>query len=248
MLVRLLWVGVLLLVCRVAGAVDLRAVTLLNEPYAFRSGDEVAGISVDLIREMGRRLGKTVDVDILPWARALSESREGRADIILNVVLTPERQQYLDYIPTPVTTEEAVFIVTKDSPLHFDGRLEPLRGRVVGAGRGFRFGDPVDRAFATGLLLREDHDSVEVMLRKLLLGRLDVMVVDRTLGVYEMHLLGMAGQFRVLQPAMTHVPSYFAVSRSGKAAGLARQFDKVLKQMIEDGSFARIRAKYVPDD
>lgn len=245
---RWLWVAGLLLLCRLAGAADLRAVTLLNEPYAFRRGDEVAGLSVDLVREMGRRLGKTVDVDILPWARALSESQEGRADIILNVVMTPERQLYLDYIPTPVTTEEAVFIVAKDSTLRFDGRLEPLQGRVVGAGRGFRFGDPVDKAFTDGLLLRDDHDSVEIMLRKLLLGRLELMVVDRTLGIYEMHQLGLADRLKVLKPAMTHVPSYFAVSRSGKAATVARQFDKVLRQMIDDGSYARIRAKYVPED
>lgn len=226
-------------------AADLRVVTLINEPYSIVHGEQVSGLSIDLIREAARRLNKTLRIDILPWARALQECERGSADIILNALRTPERERYLEYVPTAVTWEEAVLIVPHGSALRFDGNLESLRGLIVGASRGFRFGEPLDQAFASGLLRREDHDTVEVMLKKLSVGRLQVGVVDKTLGAYEIRQLGLARRLQILQPSITRVPSYFAVAKRGKAAGWAPELDRVLKQMLKDGSYAKIRARYV---
>ena len=247
-LLRRLMLGALLLSAMPLLAADFRVATLVNEPYSILVADKVSGISVDLIREAAHRLHKSVQIDIMPWARALRECERGSADIILNVVRTPEREQFLEYVPTAVTWEEAVFIVPQHSALHFDGNLEALRGSVVGTGRGFRFGEPVDQAFASGLLRREDHNTVAIMLNILSFGRLTIGMADKTLGAYEMRKLGLAGQLKILEPPLTHVPSYFAVSKKGKAAGLAPEFDRVLKQMLKDGSYAKIRARYVAND
>lgn len=241
---RMLVLGALLLGGTPLLAADFRAVTLINEPYSFLVGDKPAGMSIELLQEIARRLHKKVRVDILPWARALQECERGSADIILNALRTPERELYLDYVPTPITSEEAVLIVPQHSRLHFDGDLDALRGRTIGASRGFRFGDPLDKAFTSGQLLREDHDSVAIMLKKLSVGRLEVGVVDKVLGAYEISQLGLASQLKILQPSITHVPSYFAVSRKGKAAAWAAEMDRVLKQMQKDGSYAKIRARY----
>lgn len=246
--IRRFVLGALLLINLPLLAADFRAVTLVNEPYSIIAANKVTGISIDLIQEIARRLNKSVRIDILPWARALLECERGTADVILNVVRTPEREQFLNYLPTAVTWEEAVFIVPQESELRFDGSLDALRGQVIGASRGFRFGDPVDHAFASGLLRREDHDTVTIMLKKLSVGHLQIGVVDKALGAYEIRQLGLSEQLKILQPAMTHVPSYFAVSKKGKAATWAPEFDRVLKQIIKDGSYAKIRARYVPND
>ena len=38
-------------------------------PLNFTEGDEIRGLSVDLVREIQRRLGKDYPIQVVPWAR-----------------------------------------------------------------------------------------------------------------------------------------------------------------------------------
>ena len=51
-----------------------------DPPYFMAQEDDVVGIDADLAREAMERLGCSLSLQKLPWARALVELRDGRVD------------------------------------------------------------------------------------------------------------------------------------------------------------------------
>lgn len=127
-----LFIAVLVLVCP-AGAQPSVRPTLASDPqwppFSFGEPERLAGLDVDLVRLVERRLGtRFARVAVPDWSTALRRARAGEIDVLSGTAPTPERER--DFLFTQPYLRQALGIITRtESP--FAATLASLAGRRI---------------------------------------------------------------------------------------------------------------------
>ncbi len=112
-------------VVRVAGNADNPPLTFLDEDGA------PSGYDVDVITLLGQITGVEISLDLLPWPEAQRRFREGSAELLLGLNITPDREALFNFTPPHFESHLVLFTPPSSS---FEG-LEDLFGRRIGVAR-----------------------------------------------------------------------------------------------------------------
>ncbi|WP_431484281.1 substrate-binding periplasmic protein [Pseudomonas solani] len=103
------------LAIQAAGAAELRLFTDNHPPLHFERDGELVGFAVDLVRELARETGDSIQLERLPLLRALVIAREGPDVAVFTILRTPEREA--DYrLVGPVLKVQTALYALADPP------------------------------------------------------------------------------------------------------------------------------------
>ena len=198
------------------------------------------GIATLITRAVLARQGLEMSSTVRPWARALSEAQQGVFDGLIGVWRSPERERTLLF-PHPLgITNQIGFMARAGTSIEVRD-LRQLRRLTIGVVNGYANPPAVEEA---QLKLDPALDDLH-NLRKLLVGRIDLALIDKGVAHYLLQTQLPAGltQLVWLEPAVTKIPLYAAFSRHSPDtpehlaafnAGLARmQTDGDLDQLLK---------------
>ncbi len=220
-------------------------------PYSYRTADgQLAGMSIDVVREALRRMGCEARFVELPWARALVELESGRLDILPGALKTAERARYA-YFSRPVNRSPNVLFVGKAAASKY--RIQRLADIM---GTDFRLGVQLGVAYGPDYQALQEKPDFQarltpVTLRRnawnmIELGRLDGLIADETTGLVELQQLGLSQAMVKTRVVTSGEAALVAIGKASNDAGFVEAFDKALGSMLADGSFKAIREKHVP--
>lgn len=216
----------------VASAPPLRYVSdEAYPPLSYFYGDKPKGLGVDLARAVAERLGRPLEIALLPWPAAQAQVRQGGSDFLGPMAINPQRRELFDFT-VPFYRFEFVFLVRKDSRgLHV---LNDFAGKRVGVTAG---GYPQQRLDAESAMRLVVVDDTEAAIRLLREGQIDAYAVDKWVGTYELGLLG-AHDVAVAGPPFEILESALAVQKGN--AGLLIELDAALAALIQAGDYQKI--------
>jgi len=175
------------------------------------------GQASHLVTKLLSDAGYGATIDILPWQRALSMTYLGRADGIVAIWRTRERQEKILF--------SEPYMYNRLSLLHRKGALSnvktiaDLKGLNIGIGMGYDY----SQEFIEATHFRKDA-AVDTLanLKKLLAGRVDAILEDETivdyyLAKYASELPGAENLEFSKMPLMI-LPLHFGVSRQRRDA------------------------------
>ncbi len=228
------------LVCTSAYAAGPTVVLSTTEfaPY-MSSALQHQGVMVEIATEAYRREGYTLQVRFLPWARALGVAEQGEVDGMVGIWHSHEREQWFDY-SKPILANQMGFYRRADHPIAFKS-LSDLHPYVIGTVRAYANPPDFDAAH---LHIDEANDDL-TNLRKLAVGRLDLVLVDRAVGRYLIKRDDPAQRDKLVwvDPPIDLMPLYCAISRRTPDAGKKlAALDAGLDSMARDGTLARLVA------
>ncbi len=215
-------------------------------PFNYAEGAEPAGFEVDLGRALCQAMKLPCVFVLQEWDGMYAALREGRFDAIMSSMdVTPERRSRYRFtrryyrIPT-------VLIGPKggDEPRPF--KPEALAGRSVGV-----VADSEFAAYLEGLAPPPDirtYNKLEEANLDLLTGRIDYVLGDKlALSAFLASREGETCCRAVADPPVDRGDGVAIALRKGDR-GLAEMFDAAIAEVMADGTYDRIRAKYVPFD
>lgn len=209
------------------------------EPWKTRQGGEHGGAYTEIVRELARRLGQPLTIVDCPLKRCLKLLEAGEADLAIGVQQSPERLRYLQYLATPYrrTSSDRVFL-TRVGQGHRITRYEDLLGVRIGVKQGSEYFDRFDE---DNRLAKDPAPTNEASLRKLMLGRVDVVLLpeDQALALLQQLGLNRDVEFATLRvPDPT--PRSIAVARASPLARQMPRLEQAMREMREDGTLAGI--------
>ncbi|WP_420412365.1 substrate-binding periplasmic protein [Roseibium sp.] len=239
------WAGIGWLLCTGTHAETYKLVTLNYPPYEYQKGDQVDGIVVRVLRRAFAKLGHEIEIEVLPWKRALLMARTGAADGIFTVYKTQERLSFLDYSKTIVMPQVVSLWALTNVEVPYNGDLASLSDVSIGLVDGVSYGAAADEVIHSGLLKHLEYapDSQHNIM-KLLAGRTAVIMMNRYGAMYHLKKFRSLKDVRELQPVVSSVPSYIAFSKKRKLTALRDQLDTVLQSMLKGGEFETIYDSY----
>lgn len=212
-------------------------------PYNSVQNGAFIGADIDILMAAGRRLGVGMQFVPLPWRRALLAPGMGEADGLFQ--LTPTAERFRHWLLTgPLRTTRIVFIVMMDSPMRDFTNLDDLAGLSVGVVNGFSYAPAFDVARH---FHHEGSVDNETSLRKLLLGRADVIVGGEANFRYAINKLDVADRVRVLPTPLDIQGRYVGFTRTPAGQDKSQRLAHVLTLMHAEGQIGAIlREKHIP--
>ena len=214
-----------------------KTLTFLTEeypPFGFTKNGVVTGSSVDQIRAILAEIHQDYTLDIVPWARAFATAQADPATCIFTTAFLPERAaQFKWVLPLDV---DALLLVGRSGGTALPRSIEAAKAFTVAVYNG-DIGERI--ALAMGFPHLDAAPSVELSIKKLLAGRVDlVLITGKTFNELRSQNQPLE---EVLKVESTR--SGIACNPSVPDARIAAM-QAVLDRMIADGTQAEIEQRY----
>ncbi|MBF0462586.1 MAG: amino acid ABC transporter substrate-binding protein [Magnetococcales bacterium] len=198
-------------------------------PYNFSLRGKRVGLNVEIVEAILKSIGVTPLHRALSWTEVLASLENDDIDIAFHLVGTKERFARYHMIG-PLRIGTTVFMARKEDTIHFQ-QLEDLKGLVIGVVRGFAYTEEFDKA---DFLDKLPASSNLTNIRRLLLGRVDLVVGDMNMLQYLATQDGRMKDLQFLPKELGRVPRYLAMpkSRSSKAERVQEAFTKLEQQGV----------------
>jgi polar amino acid transport system substrate-binding protein len=240
---------------RAAPAESLRLVTGLKEvPFEDLDDNKEPGFSVEVIRQVFASMGQSASFEAFPRNRSWTMVARGEADGIFSESRSSERERICAFPDEPLKQERWVFFIrTADAAKLKFSSFEDLIGHDVAVH------GPVPGLFEQptaspelSKFLREHHNMVETSggsanFRLLAAGRVDYTVVNLSIGMRDIAILGLSGKIEpLLSSSVIEDGIYLCFSRARVPPSFVDAFSHALKEFKQTEAFQAIYRKYFP--
>ncbi len=212
-------------------------------PMEFRNEkNELVGFDIDASRELGKRLGITIEHIPTVWDTVILSLKSKKFDIVWSgMSVTAEREKEIAFTK-PYIMEKQV-VVVKAGNKKITG-LKDLGGDTI---VGVQLGSTSEEALAKlNKKFKEikKYDKNTDAFMDLKIGRIDALAVDELVGRY--YLSQKPGEYSVLKDELLSEPIGIGIRKEDVA--LKDMIQKTLDEMFKDGTMKKISIKWFGDD
>lgn len=196
-------------------------------PILYNEKGEAKGVAVDIAKALGKKIGYKIEVRGVNWDDAQNMLLSGKADALIQINPSPEREKIYDFSDDLLESEFSIFIKSGNVSIK---SATNLKNKIVGVESG---GYPYT-------LLR-NYDGINIKLitdwkkgfQDIASGKLDAIVVDRWIGEYELAQSKVKG-IQIIDKPIESQYSRIAVKKGNK--DLLSLINTGLKEINEDGT------------
>lgn len=209
-------------------------------PYAMLEQGQPAGMNVDIVKELCKRLGIEGEIQVLPWKRALRYVEKGEADAIFSARYTEERAKFMYYPSEHINDEKTIILARKGSGIKANS-IEDLKGKSIGIVRGYAYGPELEKYQE----MRKKVCDNDEQLVKIFANGLISLAAGMDEGSMR-YLCKKAGIETEVVLVLDSTQSYIGFSKAKGEKGriMGDKFSNALKQMREEGEIEKIQNKY----
>jgi polar amino acid transport system substrate-binding protein len=231
----------ILLLPVIVGAQDLTIISENNPPFNFVKHGEFTGSSGEIVREMLRRMNRTVKIQVLIWARGYNLALTRPNVVLFSTARTSQRENLFHWVG-PLYRVRFGFYAKKESGL----RLNSLEdAKKVGAIATYKNDVREQLLKSQGFTNLDSSKSPASNLKKLMAGRVDLWLFS-SLGVKRIaKQMGVdPNELELVLPFKDYF-AYIAISR-GTARAVINNWRDVFHEMKRDGTFEKITRQWLP--
>src|SRR5450631_1571735 len=211
-------------------------------PFTFldTKTNQISGIMVDIIKEIGKDQGFTAEVSPMTFSTLIASLQANKIDVIAAAMyITPPRQEVVDFSDSIITYGEGVFVSAKDTKDYKS--MEDLKGEIVGVQIGTAYVKPLTDS---GLYKEiKVYDTIPDIIRDVNLGRIKAGFADYPIVAYQLS----QGGFPETRLAKNYKPVLPGSVGIGVKKGDKAMLDKInasLRKMKADGTTDKILAQW----
>lgn len=216
-----------------------------NAPLAVRlkPGEysaDVKGFSWEIVRDSFYTMGYTIELIVVPWARALSLLEHGQVDLVFPAGKNTERMARFSYSAEFVNEVSYVIYINADNAITWQG-LSSLRNLTIGVKRGFSYGDTWN-AFTE--VNKYSIGKIAEGFGMLSQGRIDGFLGYETNWDYLLEKHNWQKKYKKL-PAFERTLEYMVALKSNTNGNrLLADFDKGKQQLKQSGRLDDLKKKW----
>ncbi|WDP88432.1 MAG: amino acid ABC transporter substrate-binding protein [Desulfobacter sp.] len=201
----------------------------------FETKDEkgkIVGFDIDLIKAVAEKIGVKTDIKGMPFDRIITEVGKGMVDIGMSGLSITGARKIQVQFSTPYIVTSQVVMVAGSSPIQTLGNMD---GKIVAA---VKATTAIDSAQLIDGAQLKAVDSLSTAVSLLETGKADAVVLEDAIANTYVSAKG----FRILITPLQR--EEIAVAMGKDKAALQREIDTALSELIEDGTYDRLKAKW----
>lgn len=199
------------------------------------------GYVSEVIRAAFERKGYKIQIDFLPWKRALVMAKDGRYDGIFTLWYRKEREKWFVY-STPLATDVIGFFKLKKKKITFD-KLTDLKPYSIGTVRGYANPEAFVKA---DLKCEESIDDLQ-NIKRLIYRRIDLILIGRIMGRYliKKDFPTYLDKIEWMGVSLTEDKQYLGISKKSKGyQKKVTDFNDGYRLLLQDGTIKNLQQKH----
>ena len=242
---RYFWLGLLLLLGRPLSAAEPPALLVMTDlwpPFRMQNAEgALSGLDIDVLEQLSQRTGLRFEVQRAPWARGLAALQQGKADLMIGLAKTPERERYIDYLEPPYYACAPRFYAAPAAAKALQ-RYSQLAELSIGYVLESAYFEPFD---SDQQLRKTAVNSESQLLEMLVRGRLQAVIGTDCQVDYELRDARWNGRIvkAAFQPE-AHTDLYIGFSRKRGLQVQYQQVSQALARMQAEGWIAKAALRY----
>lgn len=206
-------------------------------PYEFYDGDNIVGIDAEIAALIAEKLGMTLQIEDMDFDSVVPSVQTGKYDIgMAGLSITDDRKEIVNFTNTYAGGKQAI-LVNKDSK---------VKGAADVTGGDFKVGVQLGTTGDTMVswdIEPERYNKYSDAVIALKNGKIDCVVLDNE----------PAKKFAAANEGMlvldeAFADEYYAIIYSKDNADFGKKVDAALQALIDDGTVAKIIAKYISEE
>jgi len=198
------------------------------------------GVAVTLAREIFKRFGKDIQLQTMPWKRALFQMKHGLSDIIPMISHSEERQEYMEFTQS-IFSDPIVFAYKPGAMGEFEwADWEDLQQYMIGIVHEYEYGKNWDEAVTKYNLRTEPANKDLYNLKKLMAGRYDLTLQFRSVAKEILKSFPEDHGILLDTKPISQRDFYFAISKKSPLVKDIKVLDQIISDMKADGSYEKI--------
>jgi polar amino acid transport system substrate-binding protein len=222
-----------------------------DPPYSFRNAQGiVTGFYVELIQHALKKMGCTTNLVEMPWARALVELEAGRLDILPGALKTEDRKRFALF-SSPINSSPNILFMKKSAIEKFNLKTldDILKTNFrLGAQIHVSYGASFDELSKNPTFVKHLSQirSRENGWKMIEVDHIDGLIADEATGLMELNELNLDSLIVKSKVVTSTDAGTVAFSKKSVSSLFLDNFNTVIKEMITNGEYVRIREKYIP--
>lgn len=222
-----------------ASAADCSRLVVTGHPHyapvSFADGNTLQGGAIELVRRMAQDAGVAVTVlNAGTWEDAQKATEEGKADVIVGIYKTPEREKNLAYVSPSIADDPSSIIVKSDAQLAYKS-WSSLIGKKGLVSDGESYGQKFDDFMASKLTVQKVQGFPE-MFKALVAGAGDYGLI----GYYAAITGAPKDTVKIAVKDFVSEPMYIAFGKNSACRSLEPAFRKGIRHYVKNGTIDRL--------
>lgn len=221
----------------------LQAFTENLPPLNYEDERTARGFSVELLEAMAGQAKLGLGIKVLPWARAIHMAQSTPNSVLFSLTRTPEREAQYLWVGPISDRRIMVYQLARSAPLTLK-TVDDLRGLRVGAVRESATARQLQSEGSVGAGLLDLAPDYGANVRKLLAGRVDVIVSQDWTVAW--HLAQHRLPFSTVRAVLPYDAdkSYWYGLRLDTDPVVVQRLQAALDTLRKDGRYERLRLRY----
>ncbi|MEK7468693.1 MAG: basic amino acid ABC transporter substrate-binding protein [Planctomycetota bacterium] len=206
-------------------------------PFEFEEGGEIKGFDADLIRAVGREIGRPVELQNCDFGGLVPALKTDKYDAVIScITITEDRKKEADFSDPYYDAGQIVAVRAEETAI---GSKDDLKGRVVGAQTNTTGYDQA--VLITGSKdLVKPYKDVNLAFQDLLNGQVVAVINDEPVS---RRLVATKPGFKLVGDVFTTEQYGIEVQKGNKE--LLDQINAALKKIRASGELERLREKWI---
>jgi polar amino acid transport system substrate-binding protein len=236
------WLQLVIFVILSPGILHSASLRILTEdlpPLNYVKDGALVGPSVEMVKEIQRRIGSTEKIQVYPWARAYQIALNEENVVLFGVSHTPVRENKFKWVG-PLATKRDILVAKKGSNLIINSLEDAKKVRRIGVLRNDTKQEFLETHGFTNL---EPVSDERKNAQKLMLGRIDLWVFKKPglKTVCELAGVDFDAVEEVFHLRETRVEIAFSLNTPD---AVVEQWRTTFADMLADGTVEAIRKKW----
>lgn len=198
-------------------------------------GDNIIGIDIDIAKAVTEKLGYEFEVRDMDFGGLIQALQSGQVDFVLAAMsATEDRKKSVDFSEVYYTSKHMI-VSKKDSGIT---KVEDLKGKKIGAQLGSIQEEKANELAETVEMTVENRNRIPELIQEIKAGRFDAAIIEDTVAKGYLDNNADLEGFTV-----EDADGGYAIALP-KNSELTEEFNKVLKEMIDNGEVDAIIKKY----
>ncbi|MBB6481176.1 substrate-binding periplasmic protein [Spirochaeta isovalerica] len=215
----------------------------LYPPYDWAVDENTfAGAAVELLERVIPP-GVMLQPAVFPWKRAMLLAENGEIDLLMPLRITPERSEYLNFLPNRAFRNPIVVFKLKRRDISLS-EFSDLKPYVGGVSRGDTFGGGFDEYWRSELTM-EVADTMAQNFRKLEFGRIDYFVTGYYTGMTYLKKNNLDLNIEAMDYKISDVFIHFGFSKMYRDEAVMNYINDQLGELNSTGETDSLLMKYI---
>jgi polar amino acid transport system substrate-binding protein len=203
----------------------------------------LVGYDIDVAEEIGKRLNKKVEFVPTAWSAIFTGLSSGKYDcIISSLSITEERKKTIAYTRPYIANNQVIIVGKGTTDINSEA---DLGNKIVAVQMGTTAEDSCNEFMKTTPFKEfKKYEGMTQALNELKIGRVDAVVSDIVVGAY--FVANDMESFKLVTTTLPDEPIGIGFDKKNQEA--CDEVDKVVKEMMDDGTLKSISEKWFKDD